>query len=181
MQKATDLEFGFETKLPCRQEGLIQRRLKIGTLVAMAGLVTCIGNSLPARAADNPFHKTAFGIEAYLGLMPAAIIRGHPAAHPEATMHGGPPNGQYKYHLVVALFDASTRQRISNAAVKARISELGLGGSDLALEPMTIAETISYGGFVSFRSAGRYVIRIDVERPGSAPVSMEFSYTSQPP
>ena len=45
----------------------------------------------------------------------------------------------------------------------------------LLLEPMKIAETISYGGYGTFASAGRYDIRVDVARPGSGPVSFEVA------
>ena len=168
-------------KLSCALRSLVTRSLKIAALLAMIAFATSLGGPLSARADDDPFQKTTGGLEVDIGLMRAAIVKGHPVAHAEATMHNGPPSGRHEYHLVVAVFDATTGQRISDAAVKARISELGLVGSDIALEPMKIADTITYGGFVSFPSPTRYTIRVDVARPNAALVSFDFSYDHQPP
>jgi hypothetical protein len=173
MHKVIDAGFQCHRDLLWRWRNLIRQLLRFG---AMAGLVAGFGGRPAARADDNPFHKTVGGIEAYFGLVPAVIVRGHPTAHPESTMHGGPPKGRYEYHIVVALFEVSTGERITDAKVNARISGLGLSGADLLLEPMKIAETISYGGYGTFASAGRYDIRVDVARPGSGPVSLSFPY-----
>lgn len=44
-------------------------------------------------SADNESYKVEQGLAVYLGVMPAGIVQGHPAGHPEATMHGGAPAG----------------------------------------------------------------------------------------
>src|SRR4051794_23124619 len=71
------------------------------------------------------------GLAVYIGLVPAEIVRGHPADYPERTMHGGPRphGGEHEYHLVAAVFDAATADRVSDARVSARIAGLGLGKS----------------------------------------------------
>jgi hypothetical protein len=54
-------------------------------------------------------------------------------------MHGHVPKGPHEYHLVAAVFDAATGARVSDAAVTAEVSGLGLSGSKRKLEPMQIA------------------------------------------
>lgn len=157
------------------------RRLRILAFMAIIGLFAALGSIGSVSAADDEFYQTAGGVSVYIGLLPAEIVKGHPAAHPEATMHGGPPSGQHQYHLVVAVFEASGGQRVSDATVKARVSELGFGGGEIVLQPMKIADTITYGGFVDFPSTAHYVIHIEVIRPGAAVVTFDFSYDHQPP
>jgi hypothetical protein len=141
------------------------------------------GQTQAPQGADAGQYRTVDGVAVYLGLMPAAIVRGHPSGHPERTMHGGPPAhagppaATHDYHLVAALFDAATGARISDALVSARIAGLGLGGNWTRLEPMQIADTITYGAFVTLPGADRYTIRLEIQRSGSArPVQVDFMY-----
>lgn len=58
--------------------------------------------------------------------MPAEIAKGQPSGHPEGAMHGGTPAGAHEYHVVIAIFDAASGTRISDASVRAKVSGLGL-------------------------------------------------------
>ncbi len=126
--------------------------------------------------AEDGYEK-ADGLAIYLGIVPASLVRGHPVGHPEQAMHGGAGPARHQQHLVVAVFDDATGTRIENARVSARISGLGhIGQQSLTLEPMTIANTVTYGGFVSLPGNDRYGISIDIEVPGRPkPVSVTFS------
>jgi hypothetical protein len=120
---------------------------------------------------------TAGGLTAYLGVMPAEIVKGHPSSHPEGAMHGGAATGAHEYHVVVAIFDAVSGARMSDATVTAKVSGLALSGSEKALEPMAIADTVTYGGFFELPGADFYTVRVTVKRPGSqAPIVLEFRY-----
>ena len=120
---------------------------------------------------------TAGGLTAYLGVMPAEIVKGHPSSHPEGTMHGGTPIGAHEYHVVVAIFDAGSGARISDARETAKVSGLGLSGPEKALEPMAIANTITYGGFFELPGADLYTVSVTVRRPGAqARVILDFRY-----
>jgi hypothetical protein len=131
----------------------------------------------PLRAQPASDTANAGGLTAYLGVVPAEIVRGHPPDHPEGTMHGGPPRGTHEYHVVVAIFDAVADVRVSDATVTAKVSGLGLSGPEKVLEPMAIANTITYGGFFELPGADLYTIRVTVKRPGSqTPVVLEFRY-----
>jgi hypothetical protein len=119
----------------------------------------------------------AGGLTAYLGVVPAEIVKGHPSSHSEGTMHDGVPRGAHEYHFVVALFDTASGARIFDASVKARISGLGLSGSEKVLEPMAIADTTTYGGFFELPGADLYTVRVTIKRPSSQElIVLEFRY-----
>lgn len=165
-----------------------RRRWSIAALVAIIGLVAgCMDNPPSSNQSnaeayqDDQSFQSSRGVTAYIGVTPAAIVRGYNVEDTESSMHGGAPSGRHDYHLVIAAFDAATGERISNAVVKARISDPDLVGDQIALEPMSIAGTVTYGGFVSFPSTAPYVIRIDVEQPDGASASFDFTYNHQPP
>jgi hypothetical protein len=136
-------------------------------------LVLLIGVALSAvtRGAEvdeNP--KTADGLTVYLGVLPAAMIQG-----PEEAMHGGVPSGRHSYHIVVAVFDATTGARVEDAVVEARVAGLGLAGVTRRLEPMLIAETVTYGNYFELSGDANYRVYLSITRPGSAtPIKVEF-------
>lgn len=76
------------------------------TLLAIP-LMFALGTSHASGTSENENHRIVDDLAVYLGVLPAAIVRGHPKAHPETSMHDGAPGGAYhQYHVVVALFDA---------------------------------------------------------------------------
>lgn len=148
----------------------------LGFLVSV--LVVAIVAGSAASAADESY-KEAHGLGVYLGVLSAAIVRGHPKSHPEGAMHGGAPRGAHQYHVVVAIFDAKTGERVENAQVTANVSGLGdVGQQNIKLEPMSIAGTITYGNFVEFPGNDRYNIKLDIAVPGwnPTPVRIDFTY-----
>lgn len=147
---------------------------RITTLV----LALQLALSATAVAAQEGSYQKVGDLAAYLGVLPAQIVQGHPAGHTENKMHGGAPNGPHEVHLVVALFDAPTGARIEDATVKATITGLGhLDGTPLQLEPMQIAGTITYGGFVDLPGTGSYAIALEIRRPDQkTPSRIDFTY-----
>lgn len=81
-------------------------------------------------------------------------------------MHGGMPAGHSSNHVVIALFDASTGKRIEDAQVTASVNELALGPDWKPLEPMRIADTITYGNYFNMPDAGEYRIHLRIRLPG---------------
>jgi hypothetical protein len=134
----------------------------------------------PAFAQDLTPFKIAGGLAVYLGVIPAEMIAGHPKGHAEAEMHGGVPSGRHVHHVMVAIFDAASGQRITDAVVTASVAGLGLAGTEKTLEPMTIAHAVTYGNYFDLPGRDRYRIRIEITRPGAArPVKVEFEYDHQ--
>lgn len=152
-----------------------EHRRDLIDLVAAAFGIAVMFVSLAAPAMDIGQTKTVNGLTVDIGVIPAEIVKGHPKEHPEASAHGGPPLGQYEYHLVVAVFDAASGARITDAKVEARVSSLGLVGPRKTLEQMAIAGTITYGNYFDLPEKGPYTIDIEIERPASR-VRMEFTY-----
>lgn len=155
-------------------------RTRIFALFAMAAalLLFAISSAPIAKADQDDNYKRVQGIDVYFGVLPAAMVRGHPKSHAEGTMHGGLPQGAHEYHILVATFDDATGNRIENAQVTATISPLGhVGQWSLALEPMTIAGIVTYGNFIKLPGNDRYTIRIDIRVPGrKSPVAVDFTF-----
>lgn len=134
---------------------------------------------LPARAvtADVDNYKTVDGLTVYLGVLPASMIRGHEDGHLEAAMHGGVPRGSHAYHVMVAVFDAESGERIEDALVQAEVAPLGLSATRKALDVMVIAGATTYGNYFTMRGDGEYRISVSIARPGVIrPVALEFTY-----
>ena len=121
-----------------------------------------------ARAAginpDQPIRVD--GIELFFGFVPAEILRGHPREHDEQTMHGGVPSGRGVHHLIISVFDAKTRTRLTDAAVTASVTEFGMATQNQKLEAMTFGGAMSYGNYFAMPNQGPYEIVVNVRRTG---------------
>src|SRR5512139_1015129 len=118
---------------------MVDRRTVAALLL---GTLSTIPVSSRVVAAENDMSRTAGGVTVYLGVVPAEIVKGLPAAGTtERPMHGRIPGGPHQYHLVAAIFDVASGTRVSDAVVTAEVSGLGLSGSKMKLEPMQIAGT----------------------------------------
>lgn len=128
----------------------------------------------PGSTAPREPYQTAGDVTVYLGVIPGPVVRGHPPRQ----MHGGAAGGLDEYHLTVALFERGSGARIENAEVWATISGLGhVGTTRLQLKPMSIADTITYGGFVRMTGKDRYTISVEAHRPESkTPLKVQFTY-----
>lgn len=131
----------------------------------------------PAAAENGSGDLVDHGIAIYYAMIPAEMIRGHPKGHPETTMHGGVPGGPHVHHLMVALFDAKTLDRIVDAKVMATVGEVGLAEETKELEPFTVAEALTYGNYFELRPNADYHVRVVVNVPGrTSRASVEFQF-----
>lgn len=148
--------------------------LWIAVLVVM-GLVTLNAIAASTDAPENS--QVVDGVAIYLGVMPAQIVQGHPKGHPEAAMHGGVPRGNHRDHVVVALFDDATGRRIEAAQVTAVVMELGLGAERKTLDPMRIADSVTYGNYFDMPENDIYHIQVQIRLPGhTQPVEATFTH-----
>ena len=134
-------------------------------LVAAAGMFAAVMAPTNSHAGVVDGVRTADGLMMYLGVVPAATVRGHAKSHPEARMHGGVPAGSQSMHIVAAVFDEASGARITDAKVRAHITEPGGLQRTIRLEPMTVAGALTFGGFTTFQRGIKYRIGIEVERP----------------
>lgn len=110
------------------------------------------------------------GMAIYFGVMPAELVRGHSLAQgdPQA-LHGGTPATAASHHVVVALFDAKTGARITDARIQADVGDRSYNhGPAKPLEPMQIAGTTTYGNFFPMQGQGVWRIHLMIERPSIA-------------
>ncbi len=150
---------------------------RLFAMAVMALWMSVLPSSRPATAAGDEQFKTADGLAVYLGVVPAEIIKGPPPHSADPPMHGRIPKGAHEYHIVAAVFDATTGARISNASVTAQVSGVGLSGPRKMLEPMEIAGTTTYGGFFDLPGRDLYTVKLSIERSGGArPIIMQFKY-----
>lgn len=130
-----------------------------------------------SRAETDGGYLVDHGVAVYYAVFPAEMIRGHSEKHPEGAMHGGVPDQPHTYHVMVALFDASSLQRIVDADVTATIAEIGLAGAQRKLEPFTVAGALTYGNYFEMQPRTSYQIRIDATIPGrSSAARVEFDF-----
>ncbi|MBI2294518.1 MAG: hypothetical protein HYU76_00390 [Betaproteobacteria bacterium] len=119
-------------------------------------------------------HQVVGDMEIFYGMISAAEVRALPAA--ERAMHGGVPAGKGQHHLMVTLFDRTSKQRIADAEVWASVGEIGLATTRKRLEPMA-SGPMSYGNYFRMDTPGRYRVRLEIRRPGAfLPVKTEFDY-----
>lgn len=148
------------------------KNLWIALLLVM-GLITL---NAGAAASDAPeTFQVVDGVAIYLGVMPAQIVQGHAREHEESKMHGGVPAGRYRDHVVVALFDNASGRRIEDAQVTAVMMELGLGAKQKTLEPMRIADSVTYGNYFEMLN-GIYHIQLRIRLAGH-PQLVEATFT----
>ncbi len=149
---------------------MVQKLTRSFALVLILGAI-----SLPAGAA-SPMSRVVDGVAIYLGVVPAAIVRGHPPEHPESTMHGGAVTGDI--HVVIALFDAKTGARITDAAVYASMKGPKRFRAEKKLEPMLVASAPSYGNYFSPYATGSYRIAVRVRLPAATrDIRASFTWT----
>ena len=106
--------------------------------------------------------KSAAGLKVDLGIAPAESIRGA-----DRQMHGGVPSGRSVYHVMVAIFDAKTGLRVTDAQVKAQVEEVGLTREEKALEPMKPENAVTYGNFFHMAGQGTFRITVQIRLPGT--------------
>ena len=126
--------------------------------------------------AEETNYRVVDNVRIYLGVIPAAMVRGkHPATHTETSMHGGIPSDADEYHILIALFDERNGERILNATVTARVAEVGLNGEKKTLEPMQIAGTTTYGNYFTMKGTGVSRINVVIRVP-DAPRDIDVTF-----
>lgn len=127
--------------------------------------VLAVGLALALRAGAQT-SRTVDDVVVYLGVVPAAIVLEHAPTHEEAKMHGGASAGQV--HIMVALFEAKTGQRVTGANVSARVRGARGVDEEKKLESMTIAGAETYGNYFSLNGPGPFKINVRFREAGAS-------------
>lgn len=80
-------------------------------------------------------------------------------------MHGGIPGNGFYHHLMAALFDEQTGNRITDAEVTAKVREVELAWQSKRLEPMETAGAMSYANYFALPSNATYRVQLEISRP----------------
>src|SRR5574341_2247060 len=116
-----------------------------------------------AWAADFEPEKQVDDMRVYLGVLPSELIS-HSLREQE---DGGIPRGRGWHHVLVALFDNKTGERITDADVTARVEGVaGVQSGEKRLEPMQIAGSPSFGNFFLMPGRDPYSIHLKINRHG---------------
>lgn len=161
-------------------ETTFTKSIKVTMVVLRALCMTALLLAAATSRAEEAgsLHQAVAGVEIYLGVVPAAMVREHPRQHPERRMHNGAMNRGY--HVMVALFEAKTGARITDAQVGARLVSPTPSGPETRLEPMTIAGALTYGNYFDMVPGGSYRIDVSVLRAGSAePIHAIFHWMAR--
>lgn len=153
---------------------MYRNHLKHALGAVLAGLLA--GFTAAAVAAHPGMSQEVDGLTVYLGVMSADRL----AEHPELLPEGHPIRaGKDMYHVLVAIFDSATGQRITDATVDTMVSPLGLAGSTRVMHRSPPDEMVTYCNFFRLPSGDTYVIRVRIRRPGIQAVrTARFTFKS---
>ena len=91
----------------------------IAAIVAMLLVQNLITS--PARSEEPAQRITSHGLTVYFGMVPAAIAEGIAGS----SLHGVQPTAAHSQHLIVAIFNSGTGERVTDATVTAKITQPG--------------------------------------------------------
>lgn len=147
--------------------------------VIMALMLTAVS----AHAEDgNAWHAESESYRAYLGIVPANLIRREPVlVDGNRSLHGGAdeqPGGAQ--HVMVAIYRKSDNSRVAGATVIATVEKEKLLGGDeqeKPLERMATTGGITYGNYFDMPKSGNYEIEVTIyETNRNGGEEIEFSY-----
>ena len=154
------------------------KRQRVYVAAAMPAVAALVLSG--AVGAQNGLDRVAGAYEIYLGITPAVVIaRNYAPGSSERTMHGGVPSNPNDQHLMIALFNRNTGQRVGNATVTAKVWSADGGSVPVqrkSLQSMSIAGSVTYGNYFFMPSSGRYDVRLSISVPGQPPTATTFTY-----
>lgn len=124
--------------------------------------------------------KRVDGVEVVFGIVPAARAVPAHQQNPGGRAHGGTPPDRASYHIDIALFDAASRARITDARVWATVRELNTAGKRKQLDAETFGNALSYGNYFTLHGEGPFRIAVEARLPGrKQAVETEFEYRTR--
>jgi hypothetical protein len=144
-------------------------------LKGLAGAVAIAASGLApqARSADFQREQRVGPMTVYLGVLPSELI----SLTLKEGEHGGVPRGRGWHHVLIALFDTKTGQRITDAEVAARVEDVArIQSGEKRLEPMLIAGTVTFGNFFSMPARDPYSIHVKIDGHGYGKFEVTFHY-----
>ena len=151
------------------------RQLSGAPLALAIILLAGCGNEVSKLPRDE---QTVGGITIDLGVMPAALVQGHSMGPGAPGAASGAAQNPAAHHIVVALFDATTGGRITDARIRAGVGDRSYNHEpDQWLAEMPVNGMMTYGGYFPMGQEGLWRIHLEIYRPGVAnPIEANFAY-----
>ena len=131
----------------------------------MGAVAVAVAVAGAAQAAPTDQRQQNERITLYYGVVPAVLSQATLAAHPPAPeVHGAARPASDTHHLVVALFDTPTGQRITQATVTVRHTPPKGVAMSKVLEPMPLGDALSFGTTFVIAKGRHHRFRIEVRR-----------------
>jgi len=134
---------------------------------------------IPAAATGGEDYRIVEGMTVYLGVIPASVIREHAKDYP-ASVSATVVSGPEQRYVTIALFDARSGERITDAVVSARVIGTTQASAEKSLKPVTVAGALTYGDYFPMQGGGTYKVAVHIHRPATPNVILaEFQYATQ--
>lgn len=117
------------------------------------------------------------GVLVYLGVVPSSSLRSDVKHYSGHNAQCPVPGGRDNHHIMIALFDRATGERITDADVYGRVSPLGLVGPRKHFGAVTVAGVVTYCNYFDLPPRDVYKIDMEIRRDGGAgAIEASFSY-----
>ncbi|MBI2379518.1 MAG: hypothetical protein HYV16_02010 [Gammaproteobacteria bacterium] len=146
--------------------------------VVLLVLLACV---VPAWAEVPSQSVRQDGLVIYYGVLPAELLSRHELNAQGTHMSSRNALRSDAHHVVIALFDAKTGQRIHDAIVTARVIPLSGAPEEAALKPMRINDSMSFGNFFRLETDTPYVVHLRIRRADVAGKDVEAQFRYQHP
>ena len=133
-------------------------------LLASLLIAAVAGCSPQPSTSESAWSARSERYEVYFGIVPVAATEERLARHGDA--HDGSSDPARTHHLVVAIFDAGTGERIVDAEVRGALVPPRGPTATRDLVPMSIQDTVSYGNTFALLAGGRNRFEVDIRRGG---------------
>lgn len=157
---------------------LLNRLLGIAAAIVIA-LVSSVTALVSSAAATDCCGQTvvADGVLIYLGVMPSNVLRNDPGHYGDHNEQCPVPGGGDNHHVLIALFDQLTGERIVDADVYVRVSSLGLVGPRKHFGAVDVDGAVTYCNYFDMPATDRYDVKIEIKRVESPEViHAKFTY-----
>lgn len=160
---------------------MLKQMIRNGLLSSVVMITMLMGTIAHAEQQDA-WHAESDSYRAYLGIVPASLIRREPVlVDGNRSLHGGAEQQSGgAQHVMVALYRKSDNSRVAGATVVATVEKAKLLGGDKQekpLERMATTGGITYGNYFNMPNPGNYEIEViiyETNRDGGE--ELEFSY-----
>lgn len=146
-------------------------------LCASVLFLAVLSLSVPCAAGGHDYqYRSVRGLDIYLTVIPAEMIRGYEKDRLEGKLDGSIPSLNY-YRIIVVLFDRATQQRIISASVAVKVENEKYKGRGLSLDPVLFQGKLGYGNFFQVPVDSWFYVSLDIEREGeSIPITTRFAW-----